>query len=69
MCCSLVLGKMSSKQIVLERKMQFFNEIRKNKHILSGSFPGKTRKQDKVENRKEMAIMAQSICLLPANKD
>lgn len=60
---------MSSKQIVFERKMQFLNKIKENKQILFGAFSEKLRKQDKIEKWKEMAMVAQSICLLPADKD
>ncbi|KAL1493886.1 hypothetical protein ABEB36_009570 [Hypothenemus hampei] len=60
---------MSSKQIGLERKMQFLTKIRENKDILFGAFSEKLRKQDKIEKWKEMAMVAQSICLLPADKD
>ncbi|CAH1114879.1 unnamed protein product [Psylliodes chrysocephalus] len=49
--------------------MQFLNKIKENIDILFGAFSDKQRKQDKIEKWKEMAIMAQSICLLPTDKD
>lgn len=60
---------MSSKQIVFERKMQFLNKIKENKHILFGAFSEKLKKQNKVEKWKEMSLLAHSICLVPADKD
>lgn len=49
--------------------MQFLNKLKDNKDILFGAFSDKLKKQDKVEKWKEMAVLAQSICLAPADKD
>lgn len=60
---------MCSKQIILERKMQFLTKIQENKHILFGAFSDKLRKQDKIEKWKELTKVAQSISLVSAEKD
>lgn len=49
--------------------MQFLKKIREHKDLLFGAFSEKVTKQDKVGKWKELAILAQSICLIPAGKE
>lgn len=44
-------------------------QIKENKEVLFGAFSDTLRKEDKVKQWKELASLAQSICLMPLEKD
>lgn len=60
---------MASKQVILERKMQFLQKVKENREILFGAFSDRLKKTDKVEKWKELANVAKSVCLMPSDKD
>ncbi|KAL1488796.1 hypothetical protein ABEB36_014594 [Hypothenemus hampei] len=60
---------MSSKQVVFDRKMQWIMKIKENKDIVFGAFSENLRKEHKINKWKELATLAQSICLMPLEKN